>query len=270
MGNETAAEISAEPTLTPPPRGVMAADYATDRARKPHLIFRFRCRALIAARMFRTYAANQDAVRIADFGAADGRAMAETHRLLGASWSVGVEWADELIRSAPPMPFGCHLVQGDVTKPNRKVEAGTFDLVTALAVFEHVKEPEKLAARAADALKPGGLLIATCPSGPWDRVSGAVGLHKDEYHEGEFNKARFEAVARAGGLEPVRYERFMFAPIGVLPYANVPVSPGLALAIDRLLATIPLVNLGMVNQVFVARKPAPQAGGAQSKGVGER
>lgn len=249
-----------EPSESAAPKGVMAADYAEDRTRKPHLVFRFRCRAMIAARMFRRFAEGATADRVADFGAADGRAMAEAHKLLGSSWTVGVEWSPELIRCAPEMPFGCTLVQGDVTKPHPKVEPGTFDLVTALAVFEHIAKPEELAARAADALKPGGLMIATCPSGVWDRISGAVGLHKDEYHEGEFNRARFEQVARAGGLEPVCYQRFMFAPIGVLPYAKIPVSPGFALAIDRVLAPIPLVNLAMVNQVFVARKPAQRGG----------
>ncbi len=237
------------------PKGVMAADYAADRTKKPHLLFRFRCRALIAARMYRRFERSPARPVIADFGAADGRAMLETHRLLDASSSVGVEWAEDLIASAPALPPGCSLVQGDVTQPNPHITAGTFDCVTALAVFEHIEKPERMAARMFEALKPGGLMIATCPSGIWDRISGAVGLHKDEYHEGEFNKARFEQVARAGGLEPLFYQRFMFAPIGVLPYARIPVSPAFALAVDSVLAPIPIVNLAMVNQVFVARKP---------------
>jgi len=127
--------------------------------------------------------------------------------------------------------------------------------VTALAVFEHIERPAELASRARDSLKPGGLLIATCPSGVWDRVSGAIGLHKSEHHETEFNRRRFETLMREAGFEPVAYERFMSAPIGVLPYARVPVSTDLALAIDRVLARIPVVNLMMVNQIFVARKP---------------
>lgn len=257
----TMTEPIAAPTETSAPqtpKGVMAADYAEDRTRKPHLVFRYRCRAMIAARMFRRFAGGASASRVVDFGAADGRAMIEAHKLLESTWTVGIEWSPELIHCAPEMPFGCHLAQGDVTKPHPKVEAGTFDLVTALAVFEHIAKPEELATRAAEALKPGGLMIATCPSGVWDRISGAVGLHKDEYHEGEFHKARFEQVARAGGLEPVCYQRFMFAPIGVLPYAKIPVSPAFALAVDRVLAPIPLLNLAMVNQVFVARKPSPR------------
>jgi SAM-dependent methyltransferase len=238
----------------------MDASYAADRVKRPHLIFRYRARAAMAARCFREFGRADGPARILDLGSADGRAMIELHELLRARESVGVEYAGELIAAAPPMPKGCSLTQGDATKPQAVAAAGSFDLVTALAVLEHLEDPTELMRRAREALRPGGVFVASCPSGLWDRISGSLGLHKDEHHTGDFNRARFESCARAAGLEPLRYRRFMFAPVGFLPYAKVPVPVGLALAIDAVLAPIPLVNLGMVNQIFAARRP--EGGGA--------
>ncbi|CAG1004285.1 Ubiquinone biosynthesis O-methyltransferase [Phycisphaerales bacterium] len=232
----------------------MDASYARDRQRKPHLVFRYRCRALIAAQMYRRFG-GLSSPRILDLGSADGLAMAETHALLRASESVGIEFAPDLIAHAQ-LPPGCGLHQGDVTQPHAAAPDGSFDLVTALAVLEHVDHPDELARRVFAALRPGGVFVATCPYPVWDQISGALRLHKDEHHAGAFNKSRFEAFAAAGGLEPLKYQRFMLAPVGFLPYLRIPLSPALSLAADRILAPIPVVNLAMVNQVFVARRPA--------------
>jgi len=237
----------------PAPVGVMDAGYARDRARKPHLAFRLRCRALIAARMYRRFATSTHSPRVLDLGSADGLAMVALHRELHAAESVGIEYAADLIAAAN-LPGRCSLHRGDVCEPHAAAADGSFDLVTALAVLEHVDNAPALARRVFAALRPGGLFIATCPSPVWDRVSGTLGLHKDEHHTGAFTRARFEAFAASGGLTPVRYQRFMFALVGFLPYARVPVSAAAALRLDAWLAPMPIVNLAMVNQVFVARR----------------
>lgn len=231
--------------------GVMGGEYGKARSKNPALVFRYQTRALIAARMFRRFGSTSGPLHVLDLGAAEGRTMARTHALLAAEESIGIEYAQELIDLAE-LPAGCTLIKGDATAKHPQVKPGTFDLVTALAVLEHVEQPEELGRRAYEALKPGGVFVATCPSGMWDRTSGSLGLHKDEHHTGAFDRRRFEQVARAAGLEPKLYRRFMLAPVGVLPYLNIPIGAGTALAIDSLLWRIPIVNLAMVNQVFVA------------------
>ncbi len=251
-----AAEGPRAPAPTPPGVGVMGGDYAKDRTRRPHLVFRYQTRALIAAQMFQRFGPRTERPEVLDLGAAEGRTMVRTHEILNARRSVGVEYSRELIDASGELPANCSIVQGDATAPHPAVAKGSFDLVTALAVLEHVEDPVALCTRAFEALRPGGVFVATCPSGVWDSISGMLRLHKDEHHTGAFNRQKFESVAKAGGLTPRLYERFMLAPVGFLPYIGVRVSPAWALRVDRLFARVPLVNLTMVNQVFVGVKPA--------------
>jgi hypothetical protein len=109
--------------------------------------------------------------------------------------------------------------------------------------------------QACRALRPGGVFVATCPAGLWDNLSGRLKLHQDEFHATEFDRRRFEEVAQAGGLTPLRYQRFMFAPVGFLPYLRIPVPPGLAGACDACVRALRVFDFGFVNQLFVARRP---------------
>ncbi len=256
MSNPTAGASSApRPQSEAPPAGVMDASYAADRRSKPHLEFRYKSRALNAANAYRRFGPGVDSPRVLDLGAAEGVTMAETHRLLGARESIGIEYAQDLIDAAGALPPGCRLVRGDVTRPHEAVEEGTFDLVTALAILEHLREPVALMEQASRALRPGGIVVASCPAGTWDTISGALRLHKDEHHEDQIGRESFASLAGAAGLTPVHYRRFMFAPVGFLPYLRVPVSPRFADAIDRVLRPLVVFNPFFVNQLFVARKP---------------
>ncbi len=238
------------------PAGVMDASYAEGRRAKPHLAFRYKSRALNACNAYRRFGPGEQSPRVLDLGAAEGATTAEVHRMLGASASIGIEYTQELIDASGPMPEGCRLVRGDVTAEHEAVEPGSFHLVTALAIIEHLKEPGLMMAQAARAMAPGAVFVASCPAGTWDAVSGKLGLHKDEHHEDAIDRSKFESLAREAGLEPVRYCRFMFAPVGFLPYLRLPVPAGLADGVDRTLRPLRIFDPFFVNQLFVARKPA--------------
>jgi SAM-dependent methyltransferase len=233
----------------------MGADYSNARRTKPHLKFRLKSRALVAVEAFKRYCPDRACESLVDFGAAEGATLVEVHQALSAKTSLGIEYAAELIAQARGLPDGCRLVQGDVTAPHPDVDPESQDLVLALAVLEHLDSPAGLFQQAHRVLKPGGILVATCPSGFWDGLSGLLRLHPEEHHEQDFNRAMFEELAQGAGLESLRYERFMFAPVAFLPYLRVPVSARLARGLDRGIGALRVLNFGFVNQVFVARKP---------------
>ena len=99
------------------------------------------------------------------------------------------------------------------------------------------------------------MFIATCPDPSWDKVSGSLGLHKDEHHDQDYEESVFRSFAEEGGLIPVRYHRFMNVFTGFLPYLRLPMSPSFGACLDALIRPIPLSRFAFVNQLFVARKP---------------
>ena len=181
--------------------------------------------------------------------------MALLHRLAGARRSIGIEYTQELIDSAGQLPDNCTIRQGDVTRLSDDLRNQSFHLVTALALLEHISKPADVFAQVREALAPGGLFVATCPSPFWDKISGSVGLHKDEYHFTEFSWPLFRDLCLQTGLEPVRYKPFMFVAYAFLPYLNIPVSIEFAQKLDNVLLALQIFRPTFVNQLFVARKP---------------
>ena len=235
-------------------QGVMTEGYSRDRKKKNQLIYRFKCRSFEAARSFQKHSVRSSKPNVLDFGCADGFALTETHNLLDANLSLGVEYSEDLINSAGKLPPSCSIIQGDVTKSLDQVKSGNFDIVTALAVLEHLEEPIDLFLRAHDALKPGGLIVATCPSPFWDKISGKFKLHEDEFHAFDFNRDAFFSLAAKSGFEALEYRKFMSAPIGFAPYLKIPISPRFSHLCDRIISSLLIFNWTFVNQIFVARK----------------
>ena len=236
------------------PKGVMNKDYSRDRKKKKHLIYRYKSRAYETARLFQKYYTNSSKPNILDFGCADGFTLTETHELLKANSSLGVEYSEDLINSADVLPSSCSIIQGDVTKRLDQVKNENFDLVTALAILEHLENPIELFHRAHDALKPKGLIVATCPSPFWDKISGKLKLHEDEFHAFNFNRDAFFSLAAKSGFEALEYRKFMSAPVGFVPYLKIPMSPSFSHLCDRIISTFFIFNWTFVNQIFVAQK----------------
>lgn len=89
-----------------------------------------------------------------------------------------------------------------------------FDTIAALAVIEHVVEPQTLLLRLAGHLAPGGQIVLTSPHPRADLIHGLgarFGLfsrHAHEEHEACLTAADMAALARQAGLRLAACRRF--------------------------------------------------------------
>jgi 2-polyprenyl-3-methyl-5-hydroxy-6-metoxy-1,4-benzoquinol methylase len=83
--------------------------------------------------------------------------------------------------------------------------AGSYDVVTAFQLIEHVAEPREFAAEMVKLLKPGGLLILVAPlhPSPLSEIPNFL-INAPPHHMTWWSKPAFAALAETLGLEPVR------------------------------------------------------------------
>lgn len=90
-----------------------------------------------------------------------------------------------------------------------------FDTIVALAVIEHLPQPERHLARWRELLAAGGTMVLTTPHPSVDRVHrigarlGVFSRHASEEHQDLLDRAGLERAARAAGLGVALYRRFL-------------------------------------------------------------
>lgn len=185
-------------------------------------------------------------------GCADGLTLLEMqHRLQEGKFS-GIELSDGL--AALAQSRGIKIFVADMCDLSNHIQDSTYDVVTAMAVLEHLPFPETAVKEAFRVLKPGGILIATCPDPKWESISKRWGLFRDETHYSHFDKVRFQDVATQCGFKLAVYARFMSAVLGITPYLKLPLPVEFALIVDRAVHSLRLFDWCFVNQVAVLRK----------------
>jgi SAM-dependent methyltransferase len=236
------------------PLGVMSGQYALDRASRPHLAFRSALRARVAVEAFSKRMPDASTVHILDLGAAEGLTLARMRTLLECpGTSMGVEASDELLEQGLS---SVELVKGDVMDLPIAITADYFHLCTALAVLEHLPFPERAVAGAFRSLRPGGVLVVSCPHPGWDRLASRLHLMDDESHQQHLSLQGLSKLLVDTGFVAVEAQRFMFAPVALLPYFGLKVDDALANRIDGSLRSYRALDWGFVNQLIIAEKPA--------------
>src|SRR3989338_7654145 len=91
-------------------------EYALGRQEKPHLIFRYKVRARVAADAVKKHLNPNGLLCVLDLGAAEGLTLLEMRSLLGEGVYTGIESSDELIQSAPALPDNVEIIKGDATR----------------------------------------------------------------------------------------------------------------------------------------------------------
>jgi SAM-dependent methyltransferase len=238
------------------PKGALDTRYSAERYKKPELIFRYKTRARVVARAAKELLKSSGPYNVLDLGAAEGLTLLELSKLIPIQKGLGIELATDLFEFAPPFPDNLSLIEGDVTDLPASAKESTYDIISSLALLEHVPDPLKVVKEACSVLNPGGLFIATCPNPMWDTISTTLGLLRDDQHMSDMGKEQLMNVVTDAGLELVEFKPFMWAPIGFLPYLKVPVGPDFSLDCDDIVRKLKIFNLLFVNQCVIGRKAA--------------
>jgi SAM-dependent methyltransferase len=180
--------------------------------------------------------------------------LLEMAKSLGDGEYVGIEYDDGLRSMHPELPSNVRLIFGDAMALPSELGEASFDVVSMLALLEHVQDPLIALAEAWRVLKPGGLLVATCPNPLWDEIAGRLGMVDGAHHVEQIDLRRLSDLIDQCGFEIFEARRFMWAPVAVLPYVHIPVSPGGSLRIDRVVARMPLLRKLCTNAYVVARR----------------
>jgi SAM-dependent methyltransferase len=106
-------------------------------------------------------------------------------------------------------------IQADIEDPSFTPDA-TFDAILLIAVWEHLRDPAALLARARAWANPGARFILTTPP-PWTHAIldlgsrlGLLSRHADEEHERLWTIAEIAETAEKNGWRFVKGRRFFF------------------------------------------------------------
>ena len=147
-------------------------------------------------------------IRILDVGCADGRLL-DWYRASSAGERLETHGIEMSERPAEIARSRGHRVVTGRFELDEELEAGSFDLILALHVIEHVDDPKRFAQRASDLLAPGGLFVLTTPN--WDspdarRFRGNWGGNHFPRHWTLYDERTLRALAGIVGLELERVE----------------------------------------------------------------
>ena len=235
----------------------MDGRYFEKRRTNSSLHFRYRERALIAADAAVRHLRRKGSLNALDLGSAEGGTILEMLRYLPAGTQfAGVEFSPEFAAYAGNLSGdsrAIRIVFGDIANLPDSVKGESYDLITALAVLEHLEDPLAALKEAVSVLMKDGILIATVPHPRWDQLSVRLGLLED-HHETRKSGSEWISAFENAGLKVVEFRRFMFAPIGFLHYLRIPISPRLSLFLDNLIRRLRIFDWLFVNRLLVARK----------------
>ncbi|MHC4236502.1 MAG: class I SAM-dependent methyltransferase [Planctomycetota bacterium] len=241
------------PALSTTP-GVLDEQYAGARKTGVPLVVRLRTRAEVVVRCVRKHGVARP-LRLLEVGAAEGRTLLEMASRLGDGEFVGVEYSRDLLAAQPLLPPNIRMIQGDAMSLPQRLSGGSFDVVAMLAILEHLPDPHAALAEALRVLKPGGLVIATCPNPFWDNLAERLSLVDGGQHLENIDLDRLQELLTAAGFKVIEARPFMWAPVAILPYARIRVPPRLGLGIDSLVGRVPLLRRLCVNACAVGRRP---------------
>lgn len=186
--------------------GIGGADYHETRQTVSTVRYSLERRAQVVVEAIEQWASSSAVERLLEIGTADGLLAQELHRQLDIATLVGVDVQRHQLLRHPFLRF-----QGDCEA--LPIQAGSFDVVVAAAVIEHLPQPKSFLAQAFRVLRPGGLLVLTCPHPFFDWLCTQVGYFKHAAHIHRFSIEELCQCLTESGFTNCHGKRFMLAPI---------------------------------------------------------
>jgi 2-polyprenyl-3-methyl-5-hydroxy-6-metoxy-1,4-benzoquinol methylase len=159
--------------------------------------------------------------RVLDFGCGTGLLA----RLPGITEYVGVDIDEEVLAYAASQNPGGMFIRPEQLS---SLDDRRFDVITALAVIEHLEDGNEFLSKVKGFLAQGGLIVITTPDPRMDWAHGLgarLGLFARDSHDEHQNlmgKRALLAAARSSSLGVVRYRRFLLGVNQLLVLKNSP------------------------------------------------
>ncbi len=222
--------------------GIMKKQYHLQRKKRFDLRYRMNRRAQEAMRIIdRAFQKKKlNSLSILDIGTADGMMLSKLNRRYRFKKAVGIDMSKELLSTNKDK--GIRLMLGNAE--NLKFASGSFDIITACAVIEHVDSPKKMLLECRRVLKKGGILIITTPNPFHDEIATRIGYLKDEEHLETLTLRKLGLMFNKAGFLVLVRKHFMIFPFFSLPFEQ---------GIESFFRAIGLGRL-MSNQLVAARK----------------
>jgi len=219
-------------------KGVLDTDYHIGRINRIDYKYRLERRGREVIRAIKNFTTDSN-IKILDVGTADGLMLSRIKDSFPQSECVGIEYAKELIDTNQDKRI--KIIIGDAQ--NLSFASGSFNVIIAAAIIEHLGCPIFFIKKAYEILKNDGLLIITTPNPIYEKIALACGgFHHDE-HQHVYTIKNLNELLTANKFKVLLNKRFMLSPVG-FPAEDI---------IEKFLSTLNL-DILLLNQLVVAKK----------------
>jgi ubiquinone/menaquinone biosynthesis C-methylase UbiE len=153
---------------------------------------------------------NQHGLSILDVGTADGCMLPVLKDALRAKICLGIEPSKELINSGRN-PQSLIQAMGE----NLPFKGESFDLITAVSVVDHLKEPGVFLKECRRVLKKEGVVIITLVAPFYDKLAVSLKI-KDDDHIHHFTEKTIASFIKEEGFKVLQASRFALPFFGVI------------------------------------------------------
>lgn len=184
-------------------------DYLYYRKTKRTVKYKLRRRTAMILEMARKYK-NQPGLSILDVGTADGYMLPVLKDALKAGICLGIEPSSDLIGAKIS---GYQFIQA--VGEHLPFKGGSFDVITAASLVDHLKEPEVFLKECRRVLRKKGIVIITLVAPLYDKLAVLLKI-KDDDHFHHFSEKTIASFIKDEGFEVLQASRFALPFFGLI------------------------------------------------------